>query len=134
MKRGREKEALVVLSRINGHNNKEEFVDSVLELKELRESTTVNSTQSFSVVIKQIFQWKYRYSQVKQHQLTPNSLAILAPSLQISSLLYHFFPIRKWWDICSVSKIVERLRSVDNDMAHHAMQILHHNIFLRSGY
>ena len=60
MKRGREKEALVVLSRINGHNNKEEFVDSVLELKELRESTTVNSTQDFSVVIKQIFQWKYR--------------------------------------------------------------------------
>ena len=59
VKRGREKEALAVLSWINGHN-KEKFVDTVLELKELRESTAVKSTQSFSVAIKQIFRWKYR--------------------------------------------------------------------------
>ena len=59
VKRGREKEALAVLSQINGHNSKEEFVDTVLELKELRESTTVDSVRTFSIALKQVFQRKY---------------------------------------------------------------------------
>ena len=66
MKRGRHDEAMVVLSSINtkGTNLSEEErdINTMQQLKELKESTTVSSDQTYGDLFKEILQYKYRYN------------------------------------------------------------------------
>lgn len=58
VKRGRDKEALAVLTGINKHDSNETFVDTCLQLKELQATTTAD--QSYSMLFKELFHWKCR--------------------------------------------------------------------------
>ena len=60
MKRGRDKEALAVLTRINRCGHEETFVETCLELKELQMKTTADSGLTYSQILKELFLWKYR--------------------------------------------------------------------------
>ncbi len=62
MKRGRDKEALAVLARINSHVSTQtsNFVDTYCELKELQAKTTADSETTYALLFKEVFHWKYR--------------------------------------------------------------------------
>ena len=65
MKRGRHDEAMVVLSSFNKRSTnlseEERDINTMQELKELKESTTVSSDQTYGDLFKEILQYKYRY-------------------------------------------------------------------------
>ena len=58
MKKQRDNEALIVLSKINHHFQKETFADTILELEELKSS--INGNLNISTQFKELFKYKYR--------------------------------------------------------------------------
>ncbi len=64
MKKKRDQEALMVLSKINRHSKNETFVDTYLELENLRESIKMASGSKFLLTVKEFCQWKYIYRYV----------------------------------------------------------------------
>ena len=60
VKRGRNKEALAVLAKINHHPRSETFVDTYLERNDLTQSTTADTEQNYGLLCKEIFHLKYR--------------------------------------------------------------------------
>ena len=58
--KGRDQEALMVLSRINQQTYTETFVDTCIELEELRRVTSCNSKGQFCHVMNELYQRKYR--------------------------------------------------------------------------
>ena len=60
MKRGRDHEALRVLSRINHRSKSETVVDTLVELEDLRASTKTSSDGQMRFLLKELFQYKYR--------------------------------------------------------------------------
>ena len=58
VKEQRVKEALLVLSKINHHSQKETFANTMLELEELRSS--INGDLNMSAQFKELFKYKNR--------------------------------------------------------------------------
>ncbi len=54
----------MVLSKINRHSENETFVDTYLELENLRESIKMASGSKFLLKVKEFCQWKYIYRYV----------------------------------------------------------------------
>ena len=62
VKKKRDQEALMVLSKINHHRKGETFVDTYFQLESLRESVeTTLKKKSFLVTIRELCQAKYLY-------------------------------------------------------------------------
>ena len=59
MKKGRDQEALLVLSKINHLPKKEMFVETCLQLEELREVTRADSKNQCRLLLKELFQKRY---------------------------------------------------------------------------
>ena len=59
MKKGRDQEALLVLSKINHHSKKEMFVETCLQLEELKEVTRADSKNQCGLLLKEFFQKRY---------------------------------------------------------------------------
>ena len=72
MKKGRDQEALLVLSKINHHSKKEMFVETCLELEELREVTRADSGNNYSLLLKELFRYKYRWLSMKMYAACVN--------------------------------------------------------------
>ena len=61
MKRGRSKEAMLVLSRINRKSIREEgVIDTCLELEELKAKISSDHEQTYYLLLKELFKYKYR--------------------------------------------------------------------------
>ena len=54
----RDQEALLILSKINYNSKKEYFVDTILELEDLRAATS-KGTEKTLVILLKFFKWKY---------------------------------------------------------------------------
>jgi hypothetical protein len=63
--KGRDKQALAVLAKINKHTRKEMFVDTLLQLKELQ--ATVSDKENFSTLFRELFHLKNRYVIMQLH-------------------------------------------------------------------
>ena len=60
MMKGRDQEALQVLSRINRHRKSETMVDTFIELEELRTAIKPSSMNSMRLILKELYRYKYR--------------------------------------------------------------------------
>ena len=61
VKRGRSKEAMLVLSRINRKSIREEgVIDTCLDLEELNAKISSDNEQTYYLLLKELFKYKYR--------------------------------------------------------------------------
>ena len=61
MKKGREKEALLVLTKINKHSKKETLVDTYLELEDIKESIQNTDLVDKWVLWRDLYHLKFRW-------------------------------------------------------------------------
>lgn len=81
VKKGRDQEALLVLTRVTRSTKTETFVDTFFELEALKEKTIISSKQTLSLILKDLFLYKYRY------KLQYSSFKLHAPLLTICVVL-----------------------------------------------
>lgn len=56
----RDQEALLVLSKINWQSQENTFIDTYIELEELKESASIDSKKSkYRVLLREMSKWKY---------------------------------------------------------------------------
>ena len=68
MKKGREKEALLVLTKINKHSKKETLVDTYLELEDIKESIQNTDLVDKWVLWRDLYHLKFRWVNWKGHK------------------------------------------------------------------
>ena len=72
MKKKRDQEALLILTKLNRHSGRITFVDTCLELEELKNSTKT----SLSNRLQELLQWKYIYRQDDVRKIMPQFIFV----------------------------------------------------------